>query len=120
MSTEANQVSYPFGDADVQELNPGAETIEVTVENMKTILEVAPTGAATIDLAVSKSQRKGAELIIEVTQPATGRNITLGEGFATNAPNLTGVANDVDVLVLVYDGEVYKAVGTWQKVVDAA
>ena len=120
MSTEAKQVSYPFGHADVQELAPGAETIKVVVDNIKTILKVGPTGAATINLAVAKSQRIGAELVIEVTQPTTGRNINLGEGFATSAANLTGVANDVDVLTLVYDGVEYRPTSTWQKVVDAA
>lgn len=115
-----SEVGYPFGHAAIEALAPGAETVVVSVDNLKTILKVAPTGAATIDLEISESLRKGSEMIIEVTQGATGRNITLGAGFATTAPDLAGVANDVDTIALVYDGESFIAAGAWQKVVDAA
>lgn len=40
--------------------------------------------------------------------------------FPFGAPALTGVANDRDIIELVWNGTDWIAIGAWYKVVDAA
>lgn len=58
------------------------------------------TGATTINLAADADLQVGATLTVEVVQGGTGRNVVLGTGITGD--DLTGVANDVDVLVFKY------------------
>jgi hypothetical protein len=103
-------IKWPFGAADVT----------VTVYNNKTVLKLNTlTGNKTLNLDIDTELQIGAELIIEVTQGATGRDVVLGTGFQANAADLTGVSLDVDVMKFVYDGTSFVKISQ-TKVVDAA
>ena len=120
-TTTTATINFPFGPADYQLLNAGTGTLTPAISNAKTILKyTAPAGAVTLNLSIDSELQVGAELIIYVDQTTTGRNFTLGTGFDTEAPDLTGVASDSDVIKLVFDGTAFLAVSTWLKVVDAA
>lgn len=120
-TTTQASIKWPFGPADYQLVNAATGTVTPTITNTKTILKyTAPAGAVTINLSIDSEVKVGAELIIYVDQTTTGRNFTLGTGFDTEAPDLTGVASDSDVIKLVYDGTAFLAASTWLKVVDAA
>lgn len=114
---------FPFGAADVptQEATTGALSYEIN--NLKTFIKLSGlTGIVTaINLTIADNIQAGAELIIEVVQGATGRNVAINgsTGFDSNVPDLTGVANDVDVIRLEYDGSAFVATQLWNKTVDA-
>jgi len=118
--TTATTIKWPFGVADYQLVNAGTGTLTPVITNSKTILKyTAPAGAVTLNLSIDSEVKAGSELIIYVDQTTTGRDFTLGTGFDAEVPDLTGVASDSDVIILVYDGTAFLAVSTWQKVVDA-
>lgn len=76
------------------------------------------TGATTINLTAGSDLQVGATLTIDVVQGGTGRNLVLGTNIVGD--DLTGVADDRDVLVLKYT-----ATDTWvlisnTKIVNAA
>ncbi len=58
------------------------------------------TAATTINMAAGSELAIGAEITIDVVQGGTGRNVVLGTGIVGD--DLTGVANDRDVLILKY------------------
>lgn len=120
--TTNQQPSYPFGNIDW--ITPASATgaTAVTIDSLDTVIYLASmAGAVTLNLTVESSVRRGARLRILVLQNATGRNVALGTGFITNgAPDLTGVANDYDVMECIYDGSQFISTQTWQKVFDAA
>ncbi len=120
-TTTQATIKWPFAAADYQLANASTGTLTPSIKSSKTILKyTAPAGALTLNLDIDSEVKAGAELIIYVDQGATGRNVALGTGFDTEAPDLTGVANDSDVISLVYDGTAFLATSTWLKVVDAA
>lgn len=102
-----SKLKWPFGASDIKNITgTGAETI--IIDNNKTVLKISGlTGIKTLNLDIDPELQAGAELIIEVTQGATGRNVVLGTGFQTNSPDLTGDANDVDSIVCEYDGAAF-------------
>lgn len=120
-TTTQAEINFPFGPADVQTNTSGTGTLTPVVANAKTIIKYSGlTGAITLNLDIDDNVPVGAELVIFVEQGATPRNVTAGTGFHTDAPDLTGVANDTDVLTCVYDGTSFIPVTAWQKVFDAA
>ena len=117
------KVRYPFGPADVITVTDG-DLSSVAIQSNRTILEISGlTGAETLnlgDLSEDAEIITGSELSIVVSQGATGRNVTLGTGFHAGAPDLTGVANDVDVLELFFNGTSFvPKTAAWNKIVDA-
>lgn len=114
-------VKFPFGDADVQSPSFSATPTYDIVSTM-TIIKLSPTAAITaLSLQASKDLMPGSKVKIDVSQDATGRNVTFGSaGSSIVAPALTGVANDRDVIELTYDGSAFVADSAWQKIVDAA
>jgi hypothetical protein len=85
-----------------------ATTYAYTHEDQDEVLLLSGlTGATTINLTAGSDLQVGASLTIEVTQGGTGRNLVFGTGITADA--LTGVANDVDVVILKYT-----AVDTWK------
>ena len=95
---------FPFGAPDTQAI-AGTGAQAVTVSDNLTILELASLrGAVTLNLTFDQNYGNGARIIIRAIQDATGRNVTLGTGFAASAADLTGVANDTDIIELYYDG----------------
>ena len=103
--TTAGEVSYPFGNADLQQ--PAYATpLAVTIDNQFTILDPAIlTGVMTINLTLDQGVKKGAILICEITTTAT-EVTTFGTGFTS--PTLTGVAGKTKVMQFVYDGTTFK------------
>lgn len=91
-------------------INNGVTNIDATLS----------TGAVTLDLAIDADLPDGAILRVKVSQGATGRNLTLGTGFATDAADLTGVANDVDTRTFILVGGIFQPLTLWEKIVDAA
>lgn len=117
----ANNIKYPFGAAEVEAVS-GSGAKAITVKDNLTIIEAASlTGAATLNLTFETGLEKGAKMVIHVVQDGTGRNVTLGTGFAASAPDLTGVANDEDIIELWYNGTaMVPLTAAWNKIVDAA
>ena len=111
---------FPFGAPDTQAI-VGTGTNAVTVSDNLTILELsALTGAITLNLTFDQSIVKGSRMIIHAVQDTTGRNVTLGTGFAASAADLTGVASDEDIIELYYNGTAMVPFSGWEKIVDAA
>ena len=113
-------IKFPFGAADVQAIS-GTGAQAVTIKDNLTFLNCASmTGAITLNLTFGDQLNIGSRVIIKATQDATGRNVVLGTGFATSAADLTGVANDVDIIEVYYDGTEMVNLSGWNKIVDAA
>lgn len=123
MSDKKSYTRFPFGAADVQALVGADLAADVAVTNGGlTILNIGTLSAAvTLNLDLLDDIPVGASLIVEVSQGATGRNVTLGTGFDGDAPVLTGVASDVDAMEFYFDGTAFvNKTALWQKRVDAA
>lgn len=101
----AQTISYPFGDADLQQ--PAyAATLEVTITNQVTILDPAIlTGNMTINLTINQGIKAGALILCELTTTAT-EVTTFGTGFSS--PTLTGVAGKTKCMMFMYDGTSFK------------
>jgi hypothetical protein len=108
-----DKIMWPAGKPDVK--SPAyAAAIDVTIENRKTILKLALTGAATLNLTIDpeilRSSSAGAVLQIEATADGTNRALTLGTGI--EAPVITVVANKTHTQGFeLSDDGVFKPVG---------
>jgi len=118
-------INWPFAAADSQDLTD-SDSVTLQINNAFTIVQ-SDTGdisQAITELNVDANDELpvGSILIILIEQGSTGRNVTMGDEFDTvHAPNLTGVANDKDLLVMYWTGTVWVAVtAAWQKILDAA
>lgn len=82
------EISFPFGNANVQSLAYAAVQ-NVTIKNHMTILDFASlTGASTLNLTIQAGMRDGARLLLKV--PAGGLfDLTLGAGI--DGPVIVGV-----------------------------
>ena len=92
----------------------------VAIWNRKTVIDMPVlTGDATLNLTIDAELEDGAELIINVDQDATGRDVILGTGI--EGDDLTGVANDKDTILLQYNKSagVFRVVSIF-KTVDGA
>jgi hypothetical protein len=100
------EISYPFGNADVQ--TPAyAATIAVTITDRMTILEPAVmTGALTVNLTIDQGIKAGARIFGAFLSDGTARAVTFGTGFT--APVLAGVISKTKALEFVYDGTSFK------------
>lgn len=119
-----HKIKYPFGAAPIEAIEDAAVPDTITIQNTKTI--VRKTGGfsqavTALSLLAAGDLMVGSEVIVRIEQGATGRNVSFGlAGSTITAPNLTGVASDIDVITLVWDGSAFKATTTWLKVFDAA
>lgn len=112
-----SKVRYPFGEADVITIDDGDLSSAQTIENTKTLIDISGlTAAAELDLDIDEELIPGSELYVKVSQGAAGYNVTLGDGFDTDCPDLTGDANDIDAAEFIYDGTAFQPKGPWQKV----
>lgn len=113
-----NTIKFPFGPATL-ETPDSAAAISVNVQNTKTMIEISPVEAVTLDLVASDELLPGAEVKIDIIQDATGRAVTFGGTGATIvAPDLVGVANDRDTIELTWNGTAFVG-GVWEKVFNA-
>ncbi|MBL6448570.1 hypothetical protein JMN32_19825 [Fulvivirga sp. 29W222] len=112
-------IKFPFGAATL-ETPDSAAAISVDVANTKTLIQVSPVEAVTLDLVANDGLVVGSEVHVDIIQDATGRNVTFGNtGDTIVAPDLVGVPNDRDTIALVWNGTSFVG-GVWNKVVDAA
>lgn len=108
-----DKIMWPAGKPDVK--SPAyAATVAVTIENRKTELNLALTGACTLDLTIdaeiSRATAQGGTLQLVVSADGTNRVLTYGAGI--DAPALTVLANKTFTqgFELASDG-VFKPVG---------
>jgi len=112
------QTIFPFGAADAQAISA---TTALSISDTLTIVTISGQSAAVALTATFSDQLLiGSRVIIKAVQGATGYNVTLGTGFAASAADLTGVANDTDIIELYYDGTSLVNLQGWTKIVDAA
>lgn len=114
------RILAPFGAPDRQ-APAFADPLALTVYDRLTIIDLAVTATVTINLTVDAETPDGAMLIINVDQDATGRDVTLGTGFLAGSTGITGIADDKDSILAIYDA----SAGTFRvvsihKTVDAA
>lgn len=113
------RILWPAGAPDHQTPDYAA-TIELAIYDNLTIVDMPTlTGAPTVNLTADAELRNGAQVIINVDQDGTGRNVTWGS--SVEGDDLSGVANDKDTVVMVYN----KTAGNFRivsnhKTVDAA
>lgn len=117
-------IEFPFSDAN-QVVAPDLATFTVTIEDTFTIVNVAAGFAQAVTaLSIARAPegvKVGTKVRFDFLQNGTGRNITFGSaGDTIVAPVLTGVADDRDVIELVWDDTEWVASSDWFKVVDAA
>jgi hypothetical protein len=79
-----------------------ASAISLTVSESRTIVTLALTGAATLNLHADSKPQIGDEIIIKASSDGTARDLTFGTGF--KAPVLAGVISKTKTQTLVYDG----------------
>lgn len=102
---------FPFGPASAETLTY-ASTIAASVNNSKTILSVAMTGNATLNLTIGAGTRVGSELYVKITSDGTARDLTPGTGMTGTA--VAGVISKTKVATYVYDGTTFVHVATQQ------
>lgn len=93
----ANQVRFPFGEADVQNVTSAA-TIDLTVTNAGlTYVKLSTlSAAATVNVtAVAANMVDGAMLFIEIPSDGTARNVT--PGTLLQSPTIAGVISKTKV-----------------------
>jgi len=126
MSASAQyHVNWPFAAADVEDLTD-SDSVTLQPENAFTIIQ-ADTGSISqniteLNIEADTELPTGSILMLLIEQGSTARNVALGDEYDTvHGPNLTGVANDKDLLILYWTGSVWVAVtAAWQKILDAA
>jgi len=111
---------FPFGDAAAEAVTgTGAKALTIS-DNLTIVTCSSLTGNVTLNLTFDQGLEVGAKMIIHAIQGGTGRNVVLGTGFAASAADLTGVANDEDIIELFYNGTSFVNLSAWTKIVDAA
>ena len=100
-------ISYPFGAADVQ--TPAyAATITATIVDLVTIINPATlTGALTLNLTLDQGVKAGSRILFIALSDGTARTTTFGTGFTS--PTLAGVISKTKAIEFVYDGTTLKA-----------
>ncbi|ELR69169.1 hypothetical protein C900_05365 [Fulvivirga imtechensis AK7] len=112
-------IKFPYGPASL-ETPDSAAAISVDIKNTKTYVQISPTESVTLDLVASDELMVGSEVHVDIIQDATGRALAFGNtGDTIVAPDLAGVANDRDTILLQWNGTAFVG-GVWAKVVDAA
>lgn len=116
-------VAYPFGKATVETLGDAATYNVSIVDRLTTLKRVGGLSQAVtgLSLTASKDLPDGAEVVIDIAQGATPRNITFGSaGTTIVAPALTASASDRDGITLRYDkaANAFTAKSAWFKILD--
>ena len=117
-----SNVKFPFGDAKQVTITDAA-TSTITIEDSLTLVSAGTISQAitALSLTAGADLNIGSLVMFDVQQGGTGRNITFGSaGDTIIGAVLTGVANDRDVIELVWNGTDFAAKTiAWAKIVDA-
>ena len=103
--TEQN-LSYPFGSADVQSFTPAA-SVTLTIKNQLTIANADSAMAAgmTINMSAQQGLKAGAMVFLRAASDGTARTITPGTGVTGTTE--AGVISKTKVLEFVYNGSTF-------------
>lgn len=102
----ASDVSYPFGNADVQTPTYAA-TLAVTITDRMTFLApTVMTGSLTVNLTINEGIKAGARIFGTFLSDGTARAVTFGTGFT--APVLAGVISKTKTIEFIFDGTTFK------------
>jgi hypothetical protein len=120
MEDENAVTKFPFADAIVR-AEVGDANISVDVKSTLEIIQISGLDAArTLDLVPSSDLMPGSKVVVDVEQGATAQNVAFGStGSTIVAADLVGVANDRDVITLMWDGTEFVGLSAWVKIVDA-
>ncbi len=101
------EISFPFGAADVQ--TPAyAATITATITDLLTVIQPGTlTGALTLNLTLDQNVRAGARILFIGLSDGTARTTTFGTGFTS--PTLAGVISKTKAIEFVYNGTAFIA-----------
>lgn len=111
MAATTNSPVFPFGNASQVTLDSAA-TLEASVNNTLTIINVSLATAATLNLTVDAHTKVGSVLIVKVGSDGTARNLTPGTGMTGTA--VAGVINKTKCATYVYNGSTFLHTGTQQ------
>ncbi|MEQ9022868.1 MAG: hypothetical protein RLN82_08930 [Pseudomonadales bacterium] len=115
------KVRYPFNDAEALSIeDAGTSTLQIDGPAIASI-DTPGQEITALSLLAGDTLMAGDEVVVDISQGATGRDVTFGSAGSTIvAPALTGVANDRDVITLVWTATEFIAKTAWLKIVDAA
>lgn len=103
------RISWPEGNLDKQNF-ANAAAYEATIWNAKTIVELTPTEAGTLNLVIDSELEDGAELHVFIDQDAAGRDISLGTNM--EGTDMAGAANAKQAFRFIYN----KTTGLFRRV----
>ena len=106
MATTQGDVSYPFGNADVQTPVYAAAIIATITDRFTIINPATLTGALALSLSINEGIKAGARILVIALSDGTARTITFGAGFTS--PTLAGVISKTKTMEFVYDGTSFK------------
>ena len=110
----SDTIKWPFGKAKI-EAPVYAATVALTISNAFTIIQLALTGACTLDLTVSAELDPGAIVVIRAGSDGTARDLTLGAGI--NGPVITGTISKIKSQAFFLDSDgVFKPMGAFAQV----
>lgn len=111
MAATTTSPVFPFGAASQVTL-ASAATLEASVNNTVTIVNVSLATAATLNLTVDADTKVGSLLIVKVGSDGTARNLTPGTGMTGTA--VAGVINKTKTAAYIFDGSTFVHIGTQQ------
>ncbi len=106
-------IKYPFGAYALINV-PDSATPLVDIVETKTELNMPVTQNMALSLRASKDLLPGSEVIVNIDNGGTARNVSFGSAGATiKAPNLTGVINNTSRIKLTWTGARFVADNAW-------
>jgi hypothetical protein len=107
IATEKNEVQFPFHE---KQTPAYAATLAVTVKQRETFVQPAAlTGNMTINLTIDSQVTTGAKLYLKLKESAgsANRTVTLGDGFDTDASDVTVNLSTTVFKTFIYDGTAF-------------
>lgn len=102
---DANKILYPFGAADSITVDASVASHDITVENRKTLLSLAPTQDTTINFTADEELPVGSEVELLVDTGGTAFTLTIGGASVANSVTLAEqTVNGFANVCYVFDG----------------
>lgn len=106
-------IKFPFGAYALINVADSATPLVDIVET-KTELNMPITQNMTLSMRASKDLLPGSEVIVNIDNGATARNVSFGSAGSTiKAPNLAGVINNTSRIKLTWTGSRFVADNAW-------